>query len=330
MTEPGFWDNSQRARTVMAEATELKGWVEPWEGACSRAAELAELAELLEMEPDPELTSECIREFEALEGELERIELRNMLRGPDDSRDALLTIHSGAGGTESQDWAEMLLRMYQRWAEHSDFEVELMELQPGDEAGIKSATIEIRGQHAYGYLKAEKGVHRLVRISPFDSQARRHTSFASVFVYPVVDDSIDIEIDEKDLRIDTYRAGGKGGQHVNKTDSAVRLVHLPTGITVACQNERSQGQNKASAMKMLRSALYQHELDKRQAERAKVEAEKTEIGWGNQIRSYVFQPYTMVTDHRTELKVGDVQRVMDGDLDPFIEAYLKEYGARIA
>jgi peptide chain release factor 2 len=330
MAEPGFWDDAQRARAVMEETKELKGWVEPWESASVRATTLAELAELLELEPDPDLAAECVREFEVLQGELERIELRNMLRGPDDARDALLTIHSGAGGTESQDWAEMLLRMYQRWAEHSDLEVELKEIQPGEEAGIKGATLEIRGQHAYGYLKAEKGVHRLVRISPFDSQARRHTSFASVFVYPVVDDSIDVEIDEKDLRIDTYRAGGKGGQHVNKTDSAVRIVHMPTGITVACQNERSQGQNKASAMKMLRSALYQHELEKRQAERAKVEAEKTEIGWGNQIRSYVFQPYTMVTDHRTELKVGDVQRVMDGDLDPFIEAYLKEYGARIA
>jgi peptide chain release factor 2 len=330
MAEPGFWDDTQRARSVMAEAKELKGWIEPWASASSRAASLAELAELLEEDPDEDLAEECSREYEVLEVELERIELRNMLRGPDDSRDALVTIHSGAGGTESQDWAQMLLRMYQRWAESSEFEVELLDLQPGEEAGIKSATVEVRGQHAYGYLKAEKGVHRLVRISPFDSQARRHTSFASVFVYPVIDDSIEIEIDEKDLRIDTYRAGGKGGQHVNKTDSAVRIVHIPTGITVACQNERSQGQNKASAMKMLRSALYQHELEKREAERAKVEAEKTDIGWGNQIRSYVFQPYTMVTDHRTDLKVGDVQRVMDGDLDPFIEAYLKEFGARVA
>lgn len=330
MAAPGFWDDPQRAREIVAEANDLKGWVEPWESAEARASELAELVELLELEPDPALEEECLRELVQLEEELERIELRSMLRGPDDHRDALVTIHSGAGGTESQDWAEMLLRMYQRWAEHSDYEVELLELQPGEEAGIKSATLEVRGQHAYGYLKAEKGIHRLVRISPFDSQARRHTSFASVFIYPVVDDSIDIEINEKDLRIDTYRAGGKGGQHVNKTDSAVRIVHLPTGITVACQSERSQTQNKASAMRMLRSALYQHELEKRQSERAKVESEKTEIGWGNQIRSYVFQPYTMVTDHRTELKIGDVQRVMDGDIDPFIEAYLKQFGARVA
>jgi len=330
MAEPGFWDNAQLARTVMAEAKELKGWVEPWDTANKKLTDLADLGELLELEPDPALEEECQRELEAVEQELERLELRNMLRGPDDARDALLTIHPGAGGTESQDWASMLLRMYQRWAEDSGYEVELLDLQAGDEAGIKSATLEIRGQYAYGYLKAEKGVHRLVRISPFDAQARRHTSFASVFVYPVVDDSIEIEINEKDLRIDTFRAGGKGGQHVNKTDSAVRIVHIPTGITVSCQNERSQAQNKASAMKMLRAALYQHELEKQQAERAKVEAEKTEIGWGNQIRSYVFQPYTMVTDHRTELKLTDVQRVMDGDLDPFIEAYLKEYGARTA
>lgn len=330
MADPDFWDEADAARGIINELNGLKGWVEPWDRASAKATELSELALLLEEEPDPELEAELQREFEGLVREIEQLELRNMLRGPDDGRDALLTIHSGAGGTESQDWADMLLRMYTRWAEDHDFDVELLDLQPGEEAGIKGATLEIRGEHAYGYLKAEKGVHRLVRISPFDAQARRHTSFASVFVYPVVDEDIEIEINEKDLRIDTYRAGGKGGQHVNKTDSAVRITHLPTGIVVACQNERSQGQNKATAMKMLRAALYQHELEQRAAERDKVEAEKTEIGWGNQIRSYVFQPYTMVTDHRTELKVGDVHKVMDGDLDPFIEAYLKEFGARVA
>jgi len=329
MAEPGFWDDPAGAREVIAESKELKGWVEPWEEAARKADELEELGELLELEPDPELEREWTAELDALGQEIERLELRNMLRGADDPRDAMLTIHSGAGGTESQDWAEMLLRMYTRWAEDHGYEVVLLDLQPGEEAGIKGATLEIRGRYAYGYLKAEKGVHRLVRISPFDAQARRHTSFASVFVYPVVDEDIEIEINEKDLRIDTYRAGGKGGQHVNKTDSAVRIVHLPTGITVACQSERSQGQNKATAMRMLRAALYQHELERRQAEREKVEAEKTEIGWGNQIRSYVFQPYTMVTDHRTELKVGDVQAVMDGELDPFIHAYLKEHGAKV-
>jgi peptide chain release factor 2 len=239
-------------------------------------------------------------------------------------------MHPGAGGTESQDWAEMLLRMYTRWAERHGFDVTLLDLQPGEEAGIKSATIEIRGQYAYGYLKAEKGVHRLVRISPYDQQSRRHTSFASVFVYPVIDDTIEITIDDKDLRVDTFRASGAGGQHVNKTSSAVRLTHLPTNIAVSCQSGRSQFQNKATAMKMLRAALYERELGLRQAEKDKVESEKTEIGWGNQIRSYVFQPYTQVTDHRTELKISDVQRVMDGDIDPFIETFLKQFGTRVA
>lgn len=330
MADPAFWDDPQTAKEIVAEANDLKSWVEPWDEATAKVTELEELADLLEVDDDPALVEEWIREVEVLGQEVERIELRNMLRGPDDGRDALLTIHSGAGGTESQDWAEMLMRMYTRWAEDHDYDVVVLDLQPGEEAGIKGATLEIRGRYAYGYLKAEKGVHRLVRISPFDAQARRHTSFASVFVYPVIDDAIEVEINEKDLRIDTYRAGGKGGQHVNKTDSAVRIVHIPTGIVVACQNERSQGQNKATAMKMLRAALYQHELEKRQAERDKVESEKADIAWGNQIRSYVFQPYTMVTDHRTDLKVGDVQRVMDGDLDPFIEAYLKENGSRVA
>jgi peptide chain release factor 2 len=330
MAEPGFWDDGAATRSVIAEVRELRGWVEPWDAAARKAQELVELGELLALDSDPAMEEEWRAEVEALCHEVERLELRNMLRGPDDARDALLTIHPGAGGTESQDWAEMLMRMYTRWAEDHGYEVELLDLQHGEEAGIKSATLEIRGQYAYGYLKAEKGVHRLVRISPFDAQSRRHTSFASVFVYPVVDDKIEIEINEKDLRIDTFRAGGKGGQHVNKTDSAVRITHIPTGIVVTCQNERSQIQNKATAMRMLRAALYQYELEKRQAEREKIEAEKTDIAWGNQIRSYVFQPYTMVTDHRTELKIPDVQRVMDGDLDPFIEAYLKEYGARVA
>jgi peptide chain release factor 2 len=246
------------------------------------------------------------------------------MRGGDDARDALLTIHPGAGGTESQDWAEMLLRMYLRWAERHEFRVEVLDLLEGEEAGIKSAEVEIRGEYAYGLLKAEKGIHRLVRISPFDGQARRHTSFASVFVYPVVDEEIEIEVRDEDLRVDTYRASGKGGQHVNKTSSAVRLTHLPSGIVVACQQERSQLKNKATAMKMLKARLYERAVAEREAKRAEQDKEKTDIAWGNQIRSYVFQPYTMVNDHRSELKVGDVQRVMDGDLDPFIEAYLKQ------
>jgi peptide chain release factor 2 len=328
MGVPGFWDNAEAARVVIDEVKELKGWLDPWEKLSARVAELDELAQLLESDPDADMQAELEREADAVDAELEKLELRTMLRGEDDFRDALLTLQPGAGGTESQDWAEMLMRMYTRWAEQHGFEVTLLDLQPGEEAGIKNASLEIKGQYAYGYLKAEKGVHRLVRISPFDSQSRRHTSFASVFVYPEIDDSIVVNIDEKDLRVDVYRASGAGGQHVNKTSSAVRITHLPTGIVVACQNERSQFQNKATAMKMLRAAMYQREVELREAERAKVEAQKTDIAWGNQIRSYVFQPYTMVTDHRTELKLGDVQRVMNGDLDPFIEAYLKEYGAR--
>jgi peptide chain release factor 2 len=330
MAEPGFWDAPADAREIIAEVKSLNSWVDPWTELHEKERSLTELGTLLEADGDEAVEAEWKSEVEALEQELERFEIRAMLSGPDDGRDALLTIHPGAGGTESQDWAEMLIRMYTRWAERHGYDLNVLDLQPGEEAGIKSAWLEIRGQYAYGYLKAEKGVHRLVRISPFDAQSRRHTSFASVFVYPVVDDTIDIEIEDKDLRIDTFRASGAGGQHVNKTSSAVRITHEPTGIVVSCQNERSQFQNKATAMKMLRAALYERELERREAERQKLDAEKTDIAWGNQIRSYVFQPYTMVTDHRTELKVGDVQRVMDGDIDPFIEAYLKEFGARVA
>jgi peptide chain release factor 2 len=330
MSEPGFWDSQDAARDIIAESNQLKAWVDPWTDLERRGRELSELAELLEVDPDASMETEWRAELDRYMKESERLEVRAMLSGADDSRDALLTIHPGAGGTESQDWAEMLMRMYTRWAESHGFELTMLDYQPGEEAGIKSVSIEVKGQYAYGYLKAEKGVHRLVRISPFDAQSRRHTSFASVFVYPVVDDAIEIEIEDKDLRIDVYRASGAGGQHVNKTSSAVRITHEPTGIAVACQNERSQFQNKATAMKMLRAALYERELAARNAEKDKVESEKTEIGWGNQIRSYVFQPYTQVTDHRTELKVGDVQRVMNGDIDPFIEKFLKEYGSRVA
>jgi len=288
------------------------------------------MVELLETEPDAELQRELADEIAALGKAVESFELQAMLQGPDDAGDAIVTIHPGAGGTESQDWAEMLLRMYVRWAERHGFEVTILDRLDGEEAGIKSASIEIKGQYAYGFLKAEKGVHRLVRISPFDSQARRHTSFASVFVYPDIDDTIEVDLRDEDIKMDVYRASGAGGQHVNKTSSAVRLTHIPTGLVVACQQERSQGKNKATAYKMLRAALYQKKLEEQEVARAKLEATKTDNSWGNQIRSYVFQPYTMVNDHRTELKIGDVQRIMDGDIDEFIEAYLKQYGSQAA
>jgi peptide chain release factor 2 len=330
MATPGFWDNPDQARETIDEANRLKAWVEPWEALDTKVRDLAELAELLESESDEGLEDEWAGELRKAERGVEALELKTMLQGEEDRNSAIVTIHPGAGGTESQDWAEMLTRMYSRWAERQGFDVQVLDLQPGEEAGIKNATLEIGGEYAYGYLKAEKGVHRLVRISPFDSQARRHTSFASVFVYPEVDDDIEIEIDPGDLRVDTFRASGAGGQHVNKTDSAVRITHEPTGIVVSCQQERSQHKNRATAMKMLRAALYEHELEQQQVEKDKLEATKTEIAWGQQIRSYVFQPYTMVNDHRTDLKMSDVHRVMDGDLDAFIEAYLKKFGAQSA
>ena len=330
MAQPGFWDNPDAARETIAESNKIKAWVDPWNEISAKVKELDALAELLAEENDEELQGEFDRGIAAVERGLESLEVRTMLQGEDDHRDAIVTVHPGAGGLESQDWAEMLLRMYTRWAERQGYEVEVLDLQPAEEAGIKSATLEIRGDSAYGYLKAEGGVHRLVRISPFDAQARRHTSFASVFVYPSVDDEIEIEIDDGDLRVDTYRASGAGGQHINKTDSAVRITHEPTGIVVSCQQERSQHKNRATAMKMLKAALYQRALEEKERERAERESTKTEIGWGNQIRSYVFQPYTMVNDHRTELKDSDVHSVMDGELDPFIEAYLKMIGSASA
>jgi len=332
MADGALWADADRARQTVTEVKALKGWLEPYHALRKRVDEGAELTELLEADSHVDLAMQRSLETEADEvsSRLESLEMQNMLQGPDDMRDALLTIHPGAGGTESQDWAEMLVRMYTRWAERHGFTVEVLDLLPGEEAGIKSAEIEIRGRYAYGLLKAEKGVHRLVRISPFDSQSRRHTSFASIFVYPVVDDEIEIEIKDDDLRIDVFRASGKGGQHVNKTSSAVRITHIPSGIVVACQQERSQGKNKATAMKMLKSRLYERAVAEREAKKAEVDKQKLDNSWGNQIRSYVFQPYTMVNDHRTELKVTDVHKVMDGDLDPFIEEFLRRFGHKAA
>lgn len=324
--EASFWADAERAREQVQEIKSLKGWVTPWRELNHRLDDAAGLRELLELEPDPDLSAELEAEIGRIGADLEKLQLRTMLQGPDDARDAILTIHPGAGGTESQDWAEMLMYMYRRWAERKGFSVSVLDLTPGEEAGIKSASLEIKGDYVYGFLKAEKGVHRLVRISPYDSQARRHTSFASVFVYPDIDDTIEVDLREDDIKMDVFRASGAGGQHVNKTSSAVRLTHIPTGIVVSCQQERSQFKNKDTAMKMLRAAIYQRKLEEQEAARAVVEATKTDNSWGNQIRSYVFQPYTMVNDHRTELKSPDVESVMEGDLDPFIEAYLKEYG----
>jgi len=327
---PGFWADAEAARTSVQEIKSLKNWLTPYDTLRHRLEEALEMARLLEAEPDEGMLADVGREADELQTAAEAFELQAMLQGPEDGRDALLTIHPGAGGTESQDWAEMLMRMYVRWAERHGFQVTVLDLLPGEEAGIKSVTIEIKGQYAYGYLKAEKGVHRLVRISPYDSQSRRHTSFASVFVYPDIDDTIEVDLRDEDIKMDVFRASGAGGQHVNKTSSAVRLTHIPTNTVVSCQQERSQTKNRATAMKMLRAAIYQKKLEEQEAAQALVEATKTDNSWGNQIRSYVFQPYTMVNDHRTEVKVGDVQRVMDGDLDTFIQAYLKRFGGKAA
>ena len=286
------------------------------------ASELATWLELL-AEPGAEVDPDAVAFAERLAPQLAKLDLDIKLSGPDDEKPALVAINSGAGGTESQDWAEMLLRLYVRWAERKGYELELLDRQDGEEAGIKNATIAVRGEHAFGFLKGENGVHRLVRISPFDSAARRHTSFASVYVYPEVDDTIEIEILDKDLKIDVYRASGAGGQHVNRTESAVRMTHLPTGIVVTCQNERSQIKNRASAMKVMRARLYDLEMKKRKEESDKREGEKMDIAWGSQIRSYVLQPYRMVKDHRTGLAIGDTDAVLDGAIDPFIEAFLK-------
>lgn len=323
MSQPGFWDNQEAAQQVTSQLSALKSVVEPVEELTREVGDLAELFEMATEEADEEELSQLEDDVEVLVQRCERIELQGLLSRPEDMRNCFISIHAGAGGTESCDWANMLLRMYTRFFDAHKFKYEELDITPGEEAGIRSITLRLTGPFAFGKLSCEVGVHRLVRISPFDSQSRRHTSFAAVDCIPEFDEDIAIEIEDDDLRIDTYRAGGAGGQHVNKVSSAVRITHLPTGVVVQCQNERSQHKNKASAMKVLKSRLYMLEQQKRDAEVAKLYGDKGEIAWGNQIRSYVMQPYQMVKDHRTDHQVGNVDAVMDGDLDGFIESYLR-------
>ncbi|QOR66238.1 peptide chain release factor 2 [Cytobacillus suaedae] len=323
MTMPNFWDSQSSAQNVINESNALKESVDQFSELSEAYENLQLTYELVKEEPDEELLAELVTEIKGLSKELNEFELQLLLSGEHDKNNAILELHPGAGGTESQDWGSMLLRMYTRWAEKKGYKVETLDYLPGDEAGIKSVTLLIKGHNAYGYLKAEKGVHRLVRISPFDASGRRHTSFVSCEVMPEFNDEIDIEIRTEDLKVDTYRASGAGGQHINTTDSAVRITHTPTNTVVTCQTERSQIKNRERAMKMLQAKLYQLKIEEQEAELAEIRGEQKDIGWGSQIRSYVFHPYSLVKDHRTNTEVGNTQSVMDGDLDPFIDAYLR-------
>jgi len=321
MSAPDFWDNKENAQEVVAKLSLCKNVTEPYK---KLLGEIEDLEVLLEMaEEDPDMLVEADESCQSLSEELDKVELLSFMAGPFDSNNVFLSIHAGAGGTESCDWANMLLRMYRRWIERRGWKDEIIEMQQGDEAGIKSVTLRVQGEFAYGYSKAEKGVHRLVRISPFDSAGRRHTSFASVDIFPELNDDIDVDIDESDLKVDTYRASGAGGQHVNTTDSAIRITHIPTGAVVACQSQRSQHKNRATAMKMLKAKLYEIEDEKRRNEADELRGVKTEMGWGSQIRSYVLHPYQMVKDLRTNIETGNTAAVLDGDLDQFVEGWLK-------
>ena len=322
MEDPAFWGEPDRAREVMRERTRIENALDGYLTLARETQDNRDLIELGEAEDDEEIVDEAEAALLDLRARAVRMETESLLSGEADSNDSFVEIHAGAGGTESQDWAEMLARMYTRWAEGHGYSVEVLEESLGEEAGLKSLTMRVRGENAYGWLKTESGVHRLVRISPFDASSRRHTSFASVWAYPVIEDDIEIEIDDKDIRIDTYRASGAGGQHVNRTDSAVRITHLPTSIVVQCQNDRSQHRNRAAAFAMLRARLYELELQRREAEAQAEHAAKSDIGWGHQIRSYVLQPYQMVKDLRTNIEKGNPQAVLDGDLDTFMSAAL--------
>ncbi|WP_337104020.1 peptide chain release factor 2 [Paenibacillus sp. YIM B09110] len=323
MSSPDFWDDNDRAQGIISELNAVKSVVEEYDRMNADQEDLQMMLELAEEESDESLEADLVSGVKTLNIKLSDFELQLLLNQPYDRLNAIVELHPGAGGTESQDWGMMLYRMYTRWAEKRGFKVELLDYLPGDEAGIKSVTILVKGHNAYGYMKAEKGVHRLVRISPFDSAGRRHTSFASCDVMPEIDDDIEIEIRSEDLKVDTYRASGAGGQHVNKTESAIRITHIPSGIIVACQQERSQIANRDRAMKMLRSKLYERKIEEQMKHLAEIRGEQSDIAWGSQIRSYVFHPYSMVKDHRTGVETGNIGAVMDGDLDAFIDGYLR-------
>jgi peptide chain release factor 2 len=322
MAEPDFWEKGESTQNILKERASLLDSILPWNQERKELEEMEILLQLIEEQGDEKEAHELLGKVQRSEKKIGEMELRRMLRGEQDSNNAIVSINAGAGGTEAQDWVEMLLRMYLRWGEKGKYHTEIIDILAGDEAGLKNVTFTVNGPYAYGYLKAETGIHRLVRISPFDAGARRHTSFASVFVIPEVSDDIVIEIDEKDLRIDTFRSSGAGGQHVNKTDSAVRITHLPTGIVVQCQNERSQHKNKATAMKILKARLYEKERKEKAEKLDELHNAKKEIGWGSQIRSYIMHPYKMVKDHRTNQVIHDVDRVMDGEINELMEAYL--------